>query len=280
MNHNFKAVAFDLDGTLYPDYRLYVRLIPLGIRHARFLTAFAQARNIIHQEQGTRDQGLGTRDCNSDDDTASGLYPDISNNDPQSPVPSPQSLVPGPQSPVPSPQSLSFPHSLVPNYYDRQAQLTAKILKQPPELIKEKIDRLIYMNWPRHFTKIRLFPRAKELLDELRAAKLKLGLLSDFPPRVKLEKLGLSDYWDVVLCSEDCGTLKPAARPFEELARALDCPAEQILYVGNSPRYDVEGARRAGMKTALKTGLFAPKKSGGADFTFSDYRKLRDFMLQ
>jgi putative hydrolase of the HAD superfamily len=194
------------------------------------------------------------------------LYPDTSNNNPRSPVP-------GPQSPL-SPQSLG------PNYYAHQPRPTAEILKQPPDKKKKKIDRLIYTNWPRHFSKIKLFPHAKELLDELRAAKLKLGLLSDFPPRIKLEKLGLSGYWDVVLCSEDFGTLKPAALPVEELARALDCPSEQILYVGNSPRYDVAGAKRAGMKTALKTGIFGPGKPGKADFIFSDYRKLRDFMLQ
>jgi putative hydrolase of the HAD superfamily len=231
MDRNIKAVAFDLDGTLYPDYRLYVRLIPLALRHARLLTAFAKARNIIHrEEEGSGEWGVGSGGT--------------------------------------------------PNYYDLQARLTAEILKQPPDIIKEKIDRLIYTNWPRHFSKIKLFPHAKELLDGLRAAKFKLGLLSDFPPRVKLEKLGLSGYWDVVLCSEDCGVLKPARRPFEELARALGCPPEQILYVGNSPRYDAEGAKRAGMKTALKTSLFAPGKPGDADFTFNDYRKLRDFMLQ
>jgi putative hydrolase of the HAD superfamily len=231
MARNFKAVAFDLDGTLYPEYSLNVRLIPFALMHGPLLAAFAKARTIIRREQ---EQAL---------DEA----------------------------------QLSVPRC---SFYDRQAQITAKILNAPPDQIKEKIDRLIYTGWTRHFTKIKPFPHAKEILDELRAAKFKLGLLSDFPPRVKLEKLGLSGYWDIVLCSEDCGALKPAARPFEERARALGCPPEQILYVGNSPRYDVEGAKRAGMKTALKTSFFAPKKNGGADFTFSDYRKLRDFMLQ
>jgi putative hydrolase of the HAD superfamily len=66
MDRNIKAVAFDLDGTLYPDYRLYVRLIPLALRHARFLKAFAKARNIIHQEEeGIRDRGSGIGDRGS-----------------------------------------------------------------------------------------------------------------------------------------------------------------------------------------------------------------------
>jgi putative hydrolase of the HAD superfamily len=229
MSQNFQAVAFDLDGTLYPEYRLNFRLIPFALGHGPLLTAFAAARNVIRREQEAQ---LPTTN-----------------------------------------------YQLPTNFYDRQAQITAKILKKPPELIKNKIDRLIYTGWTPHFTKIKLFPHAKGLLDELKAAKLKTGLLSDFPPRVKLENLGLSGYWDVVLCSEDCGALKPARRPFEELARALGCPPESIRYVGNSRLYDAGGAKRAGMKTALKTGLFAPKKPANADFTFRDYRKLRDFIL-
>jgi CheY-like chemotaxis protein/anti-sigma regulatory factor (Ser/Thr protein kinase) len=38
-------------------------------------------------EEGTGDRGLGTRGLNSESSDASGLYPDNSNNDPQSPVP-------------------------------------------------------------------------------------------------------------------------------------------------------------------------------------------------
>jgi putative hydrolase of the HAD superfamily len=232
MNRNFKAVAFDLDGTLYPEYRLNFRLIPFALSHGPLLAAFAQARNIIRKEQAAQNSSLKTTN-----------------------------------------------YQLPTNFYDLQAQITAKILKKPPELIKEKIDRLIYTGWTPFFTKIKLFPHAKEILDELRAEKIKIGLLSDFPTRVKLENLGLSGCWDVVLCSEDCGALKPARRPFEELARALDCPPEKILYVGNSRLYDAGGAKRAGMKTALKTGLFTIKKPRNVDFAFRDYRILREYIL-
>ncbi|MDR0494631.1 MAG: DEAD/DEAH box helicase, partial [Treponema sp.] len=54
-------------------------------------------------ESGDR---VETRDCCSDNNSAFGLYSDISNNNPRSPAPSPQSLIPSPQSPVPSPHSL------------------------------------------------------------------------------------------------------------------------------------------------------------------------------
>jgi putative hydrolase of the HAD superfamily len=223
MLQGISAVGFDLDGTLYPTYRLYVRLLPFLFRHGRLLNALGKARTIIRHEQE--------------------------------------------QSPA----------SVRPDFYDYQAHITAGLLHAHPEEIKEKIHNLIYRGWERHFSKIELFPHVREALAELRAARLKLGLLSDFPPHIKLEKLGLADCWDTVLCSEDIGAIKPAIQPFTGLAKALGCPPEQILYVGNSRRYDAGGGRRAGMKTALITRRRASKTK--ADFIFHDYRQLCDYVL-
>jgi len=221
------AVAFDLDGTLYPNYSLNIRLLPFLFRHWRFLLAFGRARDIIRREQA----------------------------------------------------ALTLTPSSRPDFYERQAQLVADQLKAQKEEIRERIDRLIYRGWEPFFLKIKLFPHVKEVLGEMKAAGRKLGLLSDFPTATKLEYLGLSDCWDTVLCTESIGALKPAALPFEELAKALSCAPEQILYVGNSHRYDVEGAKRAGMKAAL-LNIGLPVISGiKADFTFRNYRQLRNYML-
>jgi putative hydrolase of the HAD superfamily len=223
MGLKFRAVAFDLAGTLYPNYRVNIRLLPFLCRHWPLVAALDKARKVIREEQ-----------------------------------------------------ELS-PPAVLPDFHAYQAELVAKVLNAPPEHIKETIDRLIYRGWERHFSSIKLFPHVREVLQDLRAAGLKLGLLSDFPPLKKKKNLGLDDCWDIVLCSEDTGTIKPALASFNELSNALKCPPDQMLYVGNSRRYDVAGARRAGMKTALRTRAFAD--DGGADFTFRDYRQLRDFVL-
>jgi putative hydrolase of the HAD superfamily len=229
MGLKFSAVAFDLDGTLYPNYRLNVRLLPFLCRHWPLLSALSVARTIIRREQE------------------------------------------------------QSPSSVLPDFYDYQARIVARLLHAPPEKIGGKIDHLIYKGWERHFTKITLFPHVQTLLSELRTAGVKLGLLSDFPPQIKLQNLNLGGCWDAVLSSESIGALKPATRPFLELANTLELPPEQILYVGNSRRYDVAGARRAGMKTALLSRWFSGTKrrrnSAAADFTFHNYRQLRDFVL-
>ena len=227
MRRDFDAIAFDLDGTLYPDYRLNYKLLPFLLRHWRLLAAFGKARDQIRREQE--------------------------------------------QSPA----------SFRPDFYEYQAQLTAERLSAQPEKIRETIERLIYRGWEPLFLGVRLYPQAVELIAELKAAGYKLGLLSDFPPETKIKHLGIGDCWDAVLGSETTGALKPALRPFICLAEALKCAPERMLYVGNSYRYDVLGATRAGMKTALIT---SPFKSGavkpGISFVFNNYRQLRNFVLQ
>jgi putative hydrolase of the HAD superfamily len=177
--------------------------------------------------------------------------------------------------------ALAVQPSSMPDFYERQAQIVADQLKAQKEEIRERIDRLIYRGWEPFFLKIKPFPHVREFFEEMKSAGMKLGLLSDFPPATKLEYMGLSGVWDTVLCTESIGALKPAARPFEELANSLGCAPGEILYVGNSSRYDVEGAKRAGMKAALlNTGRFPVLTGIKADFTFHNYRQLRNFMLQ
>ncbi len=48
MLQNIKAVAFDIDGTLYPSFSLYWRLIPYVIKHMRFYLHFSRVRKILH----------------------------------------------------------------------------------------------------------------------------------------------------------------------------------------------------------------------------------------
>jgi putative hydrolase of the HAD superfamily len=229
------GVAYDLDGTLYPNYRLNLALIPFLLREWPFLLAFGKARDIIRAAQEN-------------------------------------------ETPVPA-GTRGFKDA--PDFYTTQARLIAGILRAEPARIQEKTETLIYRGWEPLFKKIKLFPAVKETLGAFRDAGLRQGLLSDFPPERKLEHLGISAYWDAALCSERSGRLKPDPRPFWELADALGLPPERLLYVGNSLRYDIRGAKKAGMKTALIS--FSPRfwgrRQGPADFIFHDYRQLLNYVL-
>lgn len=242
MRHDIGGIAYDLDGTFYPNYRLNVRLIPFALREGAFLLAFGKARNIIRaaQERG----------------------------------------VPAPELPV-LPEAAAEGEDPVPDFYDVQAWLVARMLRADPVRVKEKAGSLIYRGWEPHFKNIKLFPHVQETLAAIRAAGFRQGLLSDFPPEQKLEYLGLAGQWDAVLCSERTGRLKPDPLPFQRLAEALDLPPERILYVGNSFRYDMYGAKRAGMKTALISFPRSPsgRSRGPVDYAFHDYRQLLKYVV-
>jgi len=232
----FTSVAFDLDGTLYPNHRLNLRLIPFIFKHYRLLSAMDKARKKIR-------------------------YPG------------------GKSAPI-APAGGNEPFE---DFYDLQARLMGEILDMPAKKVKETVERLIYRGWEPIFKEVELFPHVRETLEIFREKGIRLGMLSDFPPVIKLENLKLSGFWHVALSSEETGQLKPSPTPFLELARKMETPVEQILYVGNSVPYDIEGARNAGMKAALilPSWLRWRKASqcGYADFVFSDYRQLCDFVI-
>jgi putative hydrolase of the HAD superfamily len=229
MERRFDGVAFDLDGTLYPNYQFNIRLLPFLMREARLVIALGKARNRLRD---------GTDPYGADE---------------------------GPGS----------------DFYDTQARIMGKLLHADPAAVKERTERLIYRGWEPIFTRVPLFPAVVETLAAFREKGLTLGLLSDFPPENKLINLGLGGLWDVVLCSETTGRIKPDPRPFLALAEKMGLPPERILYVGNSVSYDVIGAKKTGMKAALVSSPLRKnrRKNGSADFVFSDYRQLYTYVL-
>lgn len=60
-----------------------------------------------------------------------------------------------------------------------------------------------------------------------------------------------------VIASSDVGVCKPDHRIFAEAVRRAGVPASEILHVGDSWMWDVEGARGCGMGAALYRGLRA-----------------------
>ena len=245
MRDGIRAVAFDLDGTLYPNSSLYWRLIPFVIKELRFMTAFSKARNIFHASPGQGKELAG--------------------------------IIAGANG----------------DFYADQAAVTANLLGAEPEYIQQKLEKCVYRGWEPHFKKVRLFKYAVQAIQAFRAAGLKLGLLSDFPPETKIKNLGIETdvqtgtaYWDSVLCTEVIGALKPDPLSFFKLADTLQTAPSQILYVGNSYHYDVVGAKNAGMMAALiDRSLHLPccflskKYNPRPDFIFHDYRQLIDFVL-
>ncbi len=92
-------------------------------------------------------------------------------------------------------------------------------------------------------------PGVEELLSDLRE-RYRLGLLTDGPNRAqygKLEELGWRDRFDAVVVTGDLPAGKPDPRAFERVVDDLDVPPENVVFVGDNPEADIEGAAAAGM---------------------------------
>ena len=107
------------------------------------------------------------------------------------------------------------------------------------------------------------FPRTVEALVELRRRGYRLGLVSNcyFPEaacRVELERHGCWGLLDFKVFSSEVGYRKPSPRIYQaalEAAAGNGHPADpsRVLFVGDSPAYDVHAPAAMGMKTALVT---------------------------
>jgi len=65
----------------------------------------------------------------------------------------------------------------------------------------------------------------------------------------KIEKLGLDQLTSCIFISEVFGAKKPDSSIFLAAAACLQVPAEQILFVGDNPAFDIWGAHQVGMRT-------------------------------
>lgn len=111
------------------------------------------------------------------------------------------------------------------------------------------VSQAYYRTWVSH---LKLFPEVREVLKTLRP-HYKLGVISNGPSdlqRYKLKLFDLEREFDPIVISGEVGVAKPDPKIFRHaLERAKVLPSE-ALYVGDSPTYDIAGAKGIGMKMA------------------------------
>lgn len=97
----------------------------------------------------------------------------------------------------------------------------------------------------------------ENLLIELKSKGITLGVLSDFPVETKLKELGLDEYFNIKLSTEDVGFLKPDIRAFKYLKKNLAVAPQECVYVGDSVTKDINGSKNAGFTPLLINELLS-----------------------
>ncbi len=98
---------------------------------------------------------------------------------------------------------------------------------------------------------------AVPVLQDLRGRGYKIGLICNTGResgrilRQLMHKMGILDYFDATIFSDEVGLGKPDRRIFLGAAEKLGLPITEILHVGDNPETDVWGAKQAGMKALL-----------------------------
>jgi putative hydrolase of the HAD superfamily len=108
---------------------------------------------------------------------------------------------------------------------------------------------------------IRAEPGTREMLGGLRAAGLRLGVVSNADGRVAdyLETAGLGDCFDLIMDSAIERIEKPDPRIFQRACERLGVTPEETIYVGDTYEVDILGARAAGIRGIL---LVDPPRDG------------------
>ena len=223
MIEGIKAIAFDIDGTLYPAYRLNIRIVKHFFAHAIEFLHFGLIRRQLR-----RTAPLG-------------------------------------------------------DLFKYQAILFGKRMNMSSDEAMERLDKTAYSGLEKYFKDVKPYKDVLETFQKLKEAGYRIALLSDFPPEQKGELWGLKPYCDKILSTEKIGALKPSKYPFGILAMEMGLKPQEILYVGNSAKYDVMGAKNAGMMTAYLEPFWRrlfKKPLKEADISFKDYRQFQKYALE
>jgi len=125
----------------------------------------------------------------------------------------------------------------------------------------------------------KIYPGVVETLEALRAGGSRLAVVTNkrtVLTEALLEILGLGTYFDAVVCGDTAALPKPAADPAVYACRALNLPADQVLFVGDSAT-DVACARAAGCAVVCVADGYnhgTPAHELGADAVITSFREL------
>ena len=98
-----------------------------------------------------------------------------------------------------------------------------------------------------------LFPETTELLEKLKKADLKLGIISNFDSRVYdvMNDLGIGGYFDTIIISSEAGYAKPHSRIFKLALQKSGASAHECIHVGDDLNNDFHSPRTVGIKALL-----------------------------
>ena len=157
--------------------------------------------------------------------------------------------------------------------------LMAQMERLSADHARELYDVYREYNHRRHDELIRGYEGMAEVLDALKAAGRRLGIVtskSHDTTEMAFRAVGLREHFDVVVTASDTAEHKPSPVPLRLCLERLGAPPDGSMYVGDSP-VDIEAGKAAGMATAaVAWGVFGREAllAAGPDYWLDDPREL------
>ena len=126
-------------------------------------------------------------------------------------------------------------------------QTTLELLGKNPFLY---IREMYECYWSNFLKGMKTFDGATEFIRKLKENGIKIALCTDMTAQIqyrKIHQLGLCDYIDFMVSSEETGLEKPAPIMFELALKKLNVDAKEAAYFGDSLERDIKGATNLGI---------------------------------
>lgn len=135
------------------------------------------------------------------------------------------------------------------------------------------VSQAYYQTW---LSQLQLFPEVREVLRILKP-RFPLGVISNGPSDLQRYKLRLFDLeceFDPIVISGEVGVAKPDPRIFRHALELVKVLPSEALYVGDSPTYDIAGAKGVGMWMAWVNRNGLPLENLKPDYVVRDLREV------
>lgn len=122
-------------------------------------------------------------------------------------------------------------------------------LQADRDFLAKKIDELWW-----EYADLEIYPDVIGTLTQLKAKGVKTGVITNGLKRDYekiLDKLRLTDFFAVVVGIDTLNKAKPDKEIFLHTVNLLGVHPKQAVFIGDSVKYDYEGARHAGLKPLL-----------------------------
>lgn len=169
----------------------------------------------------------------------------------------------------------------------RYREIVDTLFQANPEAWRAKMaSRVNELFWRAAVRNFAIRKEARACLGKLKSMNLQMAIVSNHhhPDALlrHLDRLHITQFFSCIFISASAGCRKPDQRIFNECLSQLGVRQQQAVFVGDSVEYDIEGARRVGIRSILVTDGLSPNQPAETgirpDFTIGDLMEVPEIV--